>query len=123
EGGARGRGGRGNAAPMPDAEKAEIAKLSELPPWKPGAGDGDYRIGPDYPAAPEQTPRADVPKGRVATFSLPLAESKFYTGAGMRGAKAARDITVYVPAQYVAGTILPFIVTADAYGAGRNQLP
>ncbi len=122
--GARGGrgGGRGNAVPMTDAERAEIAKLSALPPWTPGAGDGDYRIGPDYPAAPEQTPRADVPKGRVVTFSLPLEESKFYPGTGMRGAKAARDITVYIPAQYVPGTIAPFIVTADAYGAARNQL-
>ena len=38
---------------MTDAEKAQVAKLSDLPPWKAGAGDGDYRIGPDYPAAPE----------------------------------------------------------------------
>src|SRR5262249_52733904 len=93
------------------------------PPWKPGAGEGDYRIGPDYPAAPEQTPRDNVPKGRVATFSLPLAESKFYPGTGMRGARGARDITVYVPAQYVPGTPAPLIVTADAYGARGNQLP
>src|ERR1041385_1836791 len=47
------RGGRGPAVPMTDAEKAEIAKLADLPPWKPGAGDGDFRIGPDYPAARE----------------------------------------------------------------------
>ena len=167
-----GRGGRGNAAPMPDAERAEIAKLSELPLWKPGAGDGDYRIGPDYPEAPETLhplksgvamptvvppPRGQrgapaperpklpagqiysdeagafarehsaIPVGRVATFSLPLAESKFYPGTA-RNAAAARTITVYIPAQYVPGTPAPLIVTADAYGApdtgwGSKALP
>ncbi len=172
--GARGGrgGGRGGAAAMTDAERAEIAKLAELPPWKPGAGDGDYRIGPDYPAAPETlhplkpgvamptvvpAPTAArgapaperlklaagqmyadevgtfardnsaIPVGRVATFSLPLAESKFYPGTA-RNAAAARNIAVYIPAQYVPGTPAPLIVTADAYGApgfgwGSKALP
>jgi enterochelin esterase family protein len=164
-------GGRGGGA-MTDAERAEIAKLSELPQWKPGAGDGDYRIGPDYPAAPEvlhplkpgvamptivpapvagrgapapertklpagqmysdevgDFARANsaIPVGRVESFSLPLAESKFYPGTA-RNAAAARNITVYIPAQYVPGTPAPLIVTADAYGApgygwGSKALP
>jgi enterochelin esterase-like enzyme len=157
---------------MTDAEKAEVAKLADLPPWKPGAGDGDYRIGPDYPEAPEvlhplkpgvamptivPAPRvvrgappperpplpagqmysdevgafaranSAIPVGRVETFSLPLAESKFYPGTG-RQATAARTITVYIPSQYVPGTPAPLIVTADAYGApntgwGSKALP
>src|SRR5689334_9389857 len=46
-GGARGGGGRGGA-PLSDADKAEIAKLDTFPEWKPGAGNGNYFIGPNY---------------------------------------------------------------------------
>src|SRR5262249_5173405 len=46
-----------------------------------------------------------------------LAQSKFYTGAGMRGASATRKVSVYIPNQYVPGTPAPVIVTADSYGA------
>lgn len=173
---AGGRGGRGPAVPLTDEEKAEIAKLAELPLWKPGAGNGDYRHGPNYPDFPEApeilhplkagvamptiipAPRpagrgappperpplpagsmysdevgafaranSAIPVGRVETFELPLAESKFYPGTG-RNAAATRKISVYIPAQYVPGTPAPLIVTADAYGApdygwGSKALP
>lgn len=95
----------------------------ELPGLTPGAGNGDYLIKPPYVAAPEQTPRADVPKGRIERFSLNAADSKFYPGTGMRDAKPSREIVVYIPPQYVAGKPAPFIVTADAYGARNDQLP
>ena len=36
------RGGNNRGAPMTDAEKAEVAKLMELPTLTAGAGDGDY---------------------------------------------------------------------------------
>ena len=45
-------GGRGPQVPLSDADQAEIAKLADLPPWTPGAGDGSYFVGPMYTPAP-----------------------------------------------------------------------
>jgi enterochelin esterase-like enzyme len=116
------KGGRGGPPATP-AELAEIAKLLELPPLTAKSGNGDYLIKPPYTPAPEQTPRADVPKGRIERFSINAADSKFYPGTGMRDAKPSREIVVYIPKQYVSGTPAPFIVTCDAYGARNDQLP
>ena len=117
------KAGKNRGAPATPAELAEIAKLMELPALKAGAGNGDYLVKPPYAPAPEQTPRADVPKGRIEKFTLTAAESKFFPGTGLRDAKPTRDVIVYIPSQYVAGTPAPFIVTHDAYGARNNQLP
>ncbi|MGD0412887.1 MAG: alpha/beta hydrolase-fold protein [Verrucomicrobiota bacterium] len=118
------RRGRGNlGGPLSAADEAEIARLADLPAWTPGAGDGNYFIGPTYAPAPEQTPKEGAPKGRVESFTINEADSKFYPGAGMRGATPARRVTVYIPSQYVPGTPAPVIVSADAYGARNNQLP
>src|SRR5476649_2499666 len=117
------RGGRGGGAPLSDADKAEIAKLADLPPWTPGVGDGNYFTGPSYTPAPEQTAKAGVPKGKVVSFTLNAADSKFYPDTGKRGATPTRKVTVYIPSQYVPGTPAPVIVSCDAYGANRNQLP
>ncbi len=108
---------------MTAADQAEIAKLAQLPSWTPDAGDGSYCIGPNYAPAPEQTPKDAVPKGKVASFTVNAADSMVYPSAGLRGTRASRKVTVYIPSQYVAGKPAPFIVSADAYGAGRNQLP
>src|SRR4051812_323856 len=118
---ARGRGRGG--APLTDAEKAEIATLSELPPRKPGAGDGNYSIGPDYAPCPEMTPREGVPVGKVESFTLNADESKFYPPTGLRGRNPTRKVTVYIPAQYKPGTPAPIIVAQDAYGSNKRQLP
>jgi enterochelin esterase-like enzyme len=106
--------------PITAAEQADIATLNDLPAWKAGDGDGSYSVGPVYAPAPEQTARAGVPHRRVITFTMDSAESKFYPGVG--GA-FKRDVTVYVPAQYVPGTPAACIVSCDAYGAKGNQLP
>ncbi len=117
----RGRGPGG--APATPAEVAEMAKLKDLPPYAVGLGDGDYSTGPDYTPAPEQTAKDGVPKGKVDSFIMNAADSKFYPPTGKRGATDTRKVTVYVPSQYVPGTPAPFIVSCDAYGAARNQLP
>ncbi|HTB63160.1 MAG TPA: alpha/beta hydrolase-fold protein [Opitutales bacterium] len=122
--GARRGGGRGGA-PMSDADKAEIAKLFDLPDFKSDSGEGDFQIKPPYANAPEQTPRDNVPKGKVTHFTMAAADSKYYPNTGLRGETPTRDVWVYVPSQYVPGTPAPFIVTHDAMG-GRNdsqQLP
>ncbi len=72
--------GRGNRPPLSESDAAEIAKLESFPAWTPGAGDGNYFIGPEYAPAPELTPKDGVPKGRVETFTLTAADSKFYPG-------------------------------------------
>lgn len=119
---ARRGGGRGGA-PLTAADQAEIAKLNDFPAWKPGVGDGNYSIGPDYAPAPEQTPKDGVPHGKVESFELKAADSKFYPDTGLRGATPTRKVTVYIPSQYVPGTPAPLIVSCDAYGARNNQLP
>src|SRR5579871_1647275 len=118
-----GRRGGNRGGPMTASEKAEIAKLAELPGWKAGDGDGNYSIGPDYAPAPEITPKEGVPAGKVQSFILNAADSKFYPDTGKRGALPTRKVTVYIPAQYKPGTAAALIVSADAYGAGKNQLP
>src|SRR4051812_47287378 len=53
--GGGGRGGRGG--PLTPEDQAAIAKLAELPAWKPGVGDGDYVMSPPYSPAPENALR------------------------------------------------------------------
>jgi enterochelin esterase family protein len=116
--GAAGRGrATGPADPASPEDIADIAKLSALPAWRQGAGNGNYSIGPDYTPAPEQTKRAGVPEGKVMEFVMNSAESKFYPGAN---GPFDRHVCVYIPAQYVPGTAAPFIVSADAYGMHYN---
>jgi enterochelin esterase family protein len=121
--GAGRRGGGMRGAPLTDAEKAEIAKLAELPTWKAGDGDGNYSIGPAYAPCPEMTVKDGVPVGKIESFTLNATDSKFYPPTGKRGTAPTRKVTVYIPAQYKAGTAAPFIVSADAYGANKGQLP
>ena len=110
---------------MTDEDRAAIAKLSELPAWKPGAGDGDYLMAPPYAPAPENAARDNVPKGKVATFQMEMEGSKFYPpGAGRGGAAGAaqtREVNVYIPAGYVPGTPAPLLVCHDAMGMHDNQ--
>jgi len=98
--------------------------------------DGDFVIGPTYVAAPERTANLNVPKGILFHFTLKSSDSKFYPGimldAGTLGVvdpdnrytlrvttshpqPYTRQVTVYVPAQYVPGTAAPFMVTADGF--------
>jgi enterochelin esterase-like enzyme len=96
---------------------------------------GNFIVGPTHAPAPETVAREDVPKGTVHTFTLTSADSTVYpTGiardAGTFGtpdptnparlevptsrpAPWTRTVSVFVPAQYVAGTSAPFIVGAD----------
>jgi len=124
-GAGRGASGRGNFAGRGPAQQsaadiAEIGKLMNLPAWGTNLATGDYSIGPAYPTAPELAKRIGVPEGKVTEFVMNSAESKFYPG--VNGAAVQRHVCVYVPAGYVAGTEVPVIVSADAYGM-RYNLP
>lgn len=109
--------------PASEADVAEIEKLSYLPTLKPDSDVGDFLLAQPYTPAPEQTPRPNVPKGRIERFTMAAAESKFYPDTGLRDTAATRAVTVYIPSQYVPGTPAPLLVTHDAMGARNNQLP
>lgn len=108
---------------MTAEDQAAIATLTNLPAWKPGVGDGDFTVAPPFAPAPENAPRDNVPKGRVVTFRMELAESKFFPPSAGRGGNATnREVVVYIPAQYVPGTPAPLLLTHDAMGA-HDQKP
>ncbi len=95
--------------------------------------DGNFIIGPTHTPAPEMTVQEGVPQGMVYNFTMESTDSKIYPGiareAGTFGrpdpadpnklivsshpAPYTRKVAVYVPKQYVPGTVAPFIVGAD----------
>jgi enterochelin esterase-like enzyme len=82
-------------------------------------GDGDFKVS-NFTRPPELTDRG-APKGKTFQFSMPLADSKFFTGKEAtltKGANAMRSISVYVPAQYKDGTPAPVLVMQDGPGLG-----
>ena len=97
----------------------------------PADADGNFIIGPIYVASPEMP---DAPKGTVIEFTMNSSDSKIYPGIAREAqtfgtvdpadpaklvvttshpAPYTRKVAVYVPAQYVAGSVAPFIVGAD----------
>jgi enterochelin esterase family protein len=118
-GGAVGSGGTGGTIevepPPPDASTAEASAPTMV--TDPGSeGDGDYMIGPTYTPAPEYTAKPGVPVGTITTFQMKSTDSKLYPGLN---GPFTRNVAVYVPKQYVAGTAAPFIVAHD----GKNWVP
>lgn len=109
--------------PLTEEDKAALAKLAELPPWKPGAADGDYSIAPPFNPAPENEPREGVPKGKVVTFHMDMADSRFFPSTpGRNGAAPGpREVNVYVPAGYMPGTPAPLLFCHDAMGMHDNK--
>ena len=98
------------------------------------AEDGDFLLGPTHVAAPATGVQAGVPHGRVVVFTMSSAESKVYPGIAREAATFGtvdpayaerlivttshaapwtRQVEVYVPAGYVAGTAAPLLVGAD----------
>jgi iron(III)-enterobactin esterase len=100
----------------------------------PADRDGDYIIGPTHTPASESLPHDGVPHGTVHVFTMRSSDSKLFPGiardSGTFGTVSSTDpatlivttshpapytrtVAVYIPAQYVAGTVAPFIVGAD----------
>src|SRR5881394_726530 len=77
------------------------------------SADGDFVIGPTYANAAEVTVRPGTPAGTLTTFGMNSEDSRIYPG--LRG-PYTRNVTVYVPRQYVPGTPAPFIVAQDGKG-------
>jgi predicted alpha/beta superfamily hydrolase len=110
---------------------------------KPGANppadaEGDFLVGPEYVAAPETKVVEGVPQGKVQQFQIDSKETKLFNPGIARDVFGTvdpnnpktlivethpidykRTVTVYVPAQYVAGTAAPFIVTHDGPQLGK----
>ena len=89
------------------------------------AADGDFVIGPNYTNAPELTVKEGVPRGTLHVFTMNSQDSKIYPGIARRQPGVVpyqRQVCVYVPKQYAAGTPAPFIVVQDGIGY-TNQLP
>jgi enterochelin esterase family protein len=101
--------------------------------------DGNFIVGPTYDRVPETSAREDVPHGEVFEFTMDSTDSKIYPGIARdpntfgtpdptdpaklvvntsHPAPYTRKVTVYIPKQYIAGSIAPFIVGAD--GPGRK---
>ncbi|MGC1650301.1 MAG: alpha/beta hydrolase-fold protein [Candidatus Sulfotelmatobacter sp.] len=124
------------APPTRDPHTPGYVEAKELPDGAvpPANVDGNFVIGPTYAAPPETAAQGDIPKGTVIEFTMNSADSKIYPGitrdAGAHGkpdpadpaklivttshpAAYTRKVAVYVPKQYVAGSVAPFIVGAD----------
>jgi len=119
--------------PIRDPHTPGYVTATELPDGvNPSPGvDGNFILGPTHPPAPEST---GVPQGTIYHFTMASKDSKIYPGIARdpntfgtvdpadparlivttsHPAPYSRQVTVYVPKQYVAGTAAPFIVGAD----------
>ncbi len=122
--------------PVRDPHTPGYVEATELPDGQlpPADADGNFIIGPTHTPAPEMTPGADVPKGRIITFEMASTDSRIYPGivrdpntfgtpdakdptklnvTTSHAAPYTRKVTVYVPQQYVPGTQAAFIVGQD----------
>jgi enterochelin esterase-like enzyme len=124
------------ATPTRDPNTPGFVTARELPDGTnaPVDTDGNFILGPTHNRAPEMTVQTNVPQGTVYDFTMSSADSKIYPGIarepGTFGtadptdpaklvvttshpAPYTRKVSVYVPKQYVPGTVAPFIVGAD----------
>jgi iron(III)-enterobactin esterase len=123
-------------APTRDPHSPGFVAAEDLPDGAnpPADKDGNFVLGPTHNPAPESSVHEGVSQGALVEFIMNSADSKIYSGiardAGTFGtpdpgdpaklivttshpAPYTRKVTVYVPKQYVAGTVAPFIVGAD----------
>jgi enterochelin esterase family protein len=138
---AQDRGGqpaaRGTRPPPPtrDPNTPGYVTARELPDGAvpPLDAEGNFILGPTHNPAPEMTVQEGVPHGTIYNFTMSSADSKIYPGiarepgtfatpdpddptkvtVNSHPAPYTRLVAVYVPQQYVPGTVAPFIVGAD----------
>ena len=134
----------------PNYPRATELPDGTLPP--PGA-EGNFIIGPTHNPAPETIAKDGVPRGTMKSFTLSSKDSVIYNPGLIRDDLAgctnssimttitapddkshmlvttshpgiwSRSIDVYVPAQYIAGTEVPFIVIGDGGSNAYKDLP
>jgi iron(III)-enterobactin esterase len=133
---AQARTGARPTPPTREPNTAGYVKAKELPDGvnAPANADGNFILGPTHNPAPEMIPQEGVPRGTVFEFTMNSADSKIYPGiarepntfgttyptdpaklvvTSSHPAPYSRHVAVYVPKQYVPGTVAPFIVGAD----------
>ena len=146
--GGSGRGGRVSPTRDPHTDGYVTAKELNDGDVPSATADGNFIIGPTHNDAVEMKVSDSVPQGAIFNFTMESTDSKIYpgiargpapdpSGAVTPAAPAApavdaqgrrivvthaapyqRKVAVYVPKQYVAGTVAPFIVGADGIDKG-----
>ena len=122
--------------PSRDPNTPGFVTARELPDGTvpPADVDGNFIIGPTHDRAPEMTKQEGMPHGTVVNLTMKSADSKIYPGIAREPktfgtidptdpvklivttshpAPYTRKVAVYVPRQYVPGTVAPFIVGTD----------
>jgi iron(III)-enterobactin esterase len=123
-------------APTRDPHSPGFVAAKDLPDSAnpPADADGNFILGTTHNPSPESSAHEGVPQGTVTEFTMNSADSKIYPGiardAGTFGtpdpadpaklivmtshpAPYTRKVTVYVPKQYAAEKVAPFIVGGD----------
>jgi enterochelin esterase family protein len=123
-------------APTRDPNTPGYVTAKELPDGSnaPANADGNFILGPTHDAAPEISAQDSVPQGTVIEFTMNSTDSKIYPGIARDAntfgtpdsadaarlvvttshpAPYTRRVAVYVPKQYVPGSVAPFIVGTD----------
>jgi iron(III)-enterobactin esterase len=124
----------------PGAPPFKVLKAGEHPPLDVH---GNFVIGPDYQVALERKAVDGVPQGKVKQFMIDSKETKLFNPGIARKALGKvdpnnpktlivethnidykRQITVYIPAQYMAGGEAPFMIVHDGPAGKPNmELP
>jgi iron(III)-enterobactin esterase len=122
--------------PTRDPHTPGYVAAKELPDGAnaPVHADGNFILGPTHKRAPDMTIQSGMPRGTVYEFIMRSADSKLYPGIARQphtfgavdpdnparlvvttshAAPYTRRVMVYVPKQYVTGTVAPFIVGTD----------
>ena len=123
--------------PTRDPHTPGYVAAKDLPdgPLPPAKVDGNFIIGPTYTVPADEGVRGStIPKGDVIEFTMSSSDSKIYPGIARDAntfgtmdpndpaklivttshpAPYTRKVAVYVPKQYVPGSVAPFIVGAD----------
>src|SRR5271167_3971534 len=127
--------------PTRDPHTPGYVTATELPDGAnaPADVDGNFILGPTHNRAPEMDVKEGVPQGTLYEFTMSSTDSKMYPGIA-RDANTCgtpdpndpakmlvptshpgpytRHVGVYVPKQYVPGTVAPFIIGADGIDRG-----
>lgn len=133
----------------PSYPKAAELADGALPP---AGAEGNFIVGPTHDPAPETVAKDGVPKGTVTTFAMSSKDSTIYSPGLVRDDPAncpngsiyatttapgdksnlivttshpgtwTRDVIVYVPAGYVPGTEMPFLVYGDGPSSAWKDL-
>ncbi len=142
--------------PARDPHSPGYVTAKELPEGAnpPANVDGNFIIGPARNAAAEMSAQDSVSNGTVIEFEMKSSDSKIYPGIARDAntfgtvdpdnpaklvvttshpAPYTRKVAVYVPRQYVSGSVAPFIIGTDGPDRGlfsaldgliaRHQVP